>query len=795
MLMRGVKFRNRIVLELIVVVAVVIVVTPSTFAAWQAQMSFDDYCQECVRAEIEGLTPARPVGGDEVTIEFRITFDPQQNQGCPQEMLDSEGDTDPGPRVVVQWSTETGYIGQPHILSHLQLQPGATSDLLSDTITAPQTFNWLEVEIGLESNTIQPYRTVQGGVLRYTSGAPHFEQWGVTPHSGNETTEFSFRAQYVSEDNITPTAVKVEIAGQKHEMQKENAGDSDYTDGCWYKYTTTLPIQEYESRYLAYDGNELVANTDPRPRPQVTDTTAPAIVEADQEQPPIKIHFENEVSLSGHATDNQGVTLVQWSTDAENWHAAQGTNQWSFTVTSDTRDQQVRKDTIYVRAKDDAGNVTAGDGWLKQQVTFDNRHPHIVDVFVTESSLLGLDAHHSGWHDDKPLDRGGPTMGNTYLVCFKIENLSDQEWQIRLNWEERNNPFYNEPDSTQFVDWDVDMDEAKTWGPEMVNITPLNTQWYYTKWKHRWQWIPDQSWVDFLTDLVISFIPVATETLDYIQFCTWADTIECAVVEAETNVYPGQLSQNMLPPEPDEVPITIKVSIPKRLALYSSVTSGVGAFVLTNLGYCTTAMPWVAAGFFIGEAACIVSSHAYYQAAEDPTPNYRQRAEVPHVTCPELDELRGEEGYEMAKDSVALAENSIAFQDSFIRYRGAVHAEDAEWAKRHATDAAKFADAAAGYAKKLDRHIQEPLREFQNLSDEQRREIMKQSKEGLPEIERNVLMKTFGMNRKDVEVWSQRQPEMTKTILENPEAGQHIFQQLAKSLETLSREMKEKTRR
>ncbi|MFO7947315.1 MAG: hypothetical protein R6V19_10920 [Armatimonadota bacterium] len=789
------KLRSRIGFELAVVVVVLTVFGASTFAAWQAQMGFDEYCQECVRAEIEGLTPAQPVGGDEVTIEFRITFDPQQNQGCPQEMMDSEGDTDPGPRVVVQWSTETGHIGQPHILSHLQLQPGETSDLLSDTITAPQTFNRLEVEIGLETNTMQPYKTVQGGLLRYTSGAPHFEQWGVTPHSGNETTEFCFRAQYASEDNTGPSAVKVEIAGQQHEMQKENANDSDYTDGCWYEYTTTLPIQEYESRYLAYDGGEVVAQTDPRPHPRVSDTTPPVIVEADQQQPPVTVNLENEISLSGTATDNHaGVTKVEWSTDAENWHPAQGTEQWSFTVNSDTPDQQVREDTIYVRAKDGAGNMTPGEGWLKQKVKFDNRHPHILDVFVTESSLLGLDAHDPGWHDDKPLDRGGPTMGNTYLVCFKIENPSNREWQIRLNWEERTSPSYDEPDSTQFVDWDVDMDGDKTWGPEMVNIAPLNTQWYYTKWEHRWQWIPDQGWVDFLADMVISFIPVATETLDYIQFCTWADTIKCAVVEAETDVYPGQLSPNMLPPEPDEVPITIKVSIPKRLALYSSVSCGVGAFVSTNLGYCTTAMPWVAAGFFIAEAACIVSSHAYYQAAEDPTPNYRQRAELRHVTCPELDELRGKDGYEMAKDSVALAENSIAFRDSFIRYRGAVHAGDAEWAKKHATDAAKFADDAAGYAKKLDRHMQQPLREFQNLSDEQRREIMKLSKQGLPEIERDVLMNTFGMNRKDIEVWSQRQPEITKTILENPEAGQHIFQQLAKSLETLSREMKDRTR-
>ncbi len=408
--------KSQVVIQVLLAVVLVAAVAVPGPAEWEY---FQEQCQEYVQAEIEGLTPAQPIGGQTATIEFRITY---SGQG---ELRDYDGN--PGSRVVVQWSTDTGYIGMPHYLPDtLYLQAGETSEVLSDTVTLPQTLNYVEVEIGLEDNTMQAYAVVGGGVVQYTIGRPRFEDCGATPYDGDEATEFCFRAQYISGGNNAPTAVKVEIDGQLHEMQKEDASDTNYTDGCWYAYTTGLPIGNHTFKCIAYNNDEVLAQTPLKYYPQVNDAMPPVIVGADQERPPITICLENEVTVTGTATDNIGVTQVQWSSDAQHWHTAQGTTQWSFTANFDVPDQGVRSEWIYVRAKDGAGNYTPGAQFWKQQVFFDNHHPHVVEHFVTEASLVGLDLHDSGIHESRPMNRGTPTMGNPYLAACRRTSCQSQ---------------------------------------------------------------------------------------------------------------------------------------------------------------------------------------------------------------------------------------------------------------------------------------------------------------------------------------------------------------------------------
>jgi len=780
--------KSQVVLPVLLAVVLVASVAVPAWAREQEEMDFSDYCQECVHAQIEGLTPAQPVGGDTVTIKFRIQYLPQ-DQACGQELRDCDGNL--GSQVLVQWSTDTAYIDMPHYLPDvLYLQAGETSELLSDTVTLPQTLNYLEVEIGLEDNTMQGYAVVDGGLVRYTVGGPRFEDYDATPHDGDEATEFCFRAQYISEGNTAPTAVKVEIDGQSHKMQKEDASDTNYADGCWYAYTTGLPIGNHTFKCIAYNNAEVLAQTPPRYYPHVNDTIPPVIVGADQERRPMTIWLDNKVTLTGTATDNIGVTQVQWSSDAQHWHTAHGTTQWSFTATFDEPpDQKVLSKWIYVRAKDAAGNYTPGTQFWKQEVVFDYRHPYVAEHFVTEDSLVGINWDDTGIHDNRPMDLGTPTMGNPYLICFKLKNPTGRFWEITFEWEETDLD-YDEPNFTEFAEWDVNMDECTSSGLVTIRMLPETTRWYWTKWNHKWQWIPDQDWVDFLLDLVISFIPVGSEVTSWQQFCTWGDTVNAAVLEARVTVEPDYLSPNLLPPTPDSIPITIKVSIPKRISLYSSVVAGVAGMIATDLGFANVWWnPPLGAGLFAAEAAFIVTSHALYEAAEDPDLNYQRRVELKHIDCPEIDKLRGEEGYEMAQETVRVTENARAFRQAYARYLGAAHRGDEKWAQIHAKDAAQFARAAAKHVETVYRGLKGPLEKFQDLSDEDRQRVLTASKEGLPDIERQLLTKRFGMSPKDVNKWSQRQGECTKTLLDNPKTSQLAFENLANSLNTLAKEM------
>ncbi len=786
--------KSQVVLQ---VLLAVVLVASLAMPGWAQNMAFSDYCQECVDVEIEGLTPAHPHAGDTVTIKFRILYEPH-NQACGQELRDYNGDL--GSQVLVQWSTDPGgFLGEPHYVhfpdddDSLYLHAGETSYLLSDTVTLPQTAKSFEVEIGLEDDTMQGYTVVSGGLFRYTIG-PHFTNYNATPDQGKETTEFCFRTQYICPENTAPTAVKVEIDGQLHEMQKEDASDTNYADGCWYTYTTSLPVGNHTFKYIAYSNAQVVAETPPSGYPRVYDTISPVIVGADQERPPIRIYRENKVTLTGTATDSGGVTLVQWSSDRKHWEAAQGTTQWSFTANFDVPDQAVRTKWIYVRAKDAAGHYTPESQFWKQKVVFDNRHPYVVEHFVTEDSLVGIDWDDTGIHDSRPMNLGGPTMGNPYLVCFKLKNPTGRLSEITFGWEETDLD-YDEPNFTAFVEWDVNMDECTSYGPDTITLLPETTRWYWTKWNHRWQWIPDQGWSDFLIDLVVSFIPVGSEVTDAVSFCTWIQTGRAAVLEARVKVEPDYLSPNLLPPTPDPIPITIKVSIPKRISLYSSVVAGVAGMVSTNLGFaCVSWNPPLGIALFAVEAASIATSHALYEAAEDPDPKYQRRVELKRIDCPEIDKLKGGEGSKMAQEAVRVTENARAFRDAYARYLGAAQAGDKEWAQIHAKDAADFAHAAANHVKTVSEGLKGPLEKFQHLSDEERQRLLAASKQGLPDIERQLLSKSFGMSPKDVNEWSRRQGECTKALLDNPKTSQVVFVSLANSLEALAKEMEKKSR-
>ncbi len=71
--------------------------------------------------------------------------------------------------------------------------------------------------------------------------APVLSDGQVDPGVGyNSSTIFVFRVNYSDIDNSAPVSVNITINTTTSSMNQENPLDSDYRDGCWYTYNTTL---------------------------------------------------------------------------------------------------------------------------------------------------------------------------------------------------------------------------------------------------------------------------------------------------------------------------------------------------------------------------------------------------------------------------------------------------------------------------------------------------------------------------------------------------------------------------
>nr|MDO8086380.1 hypothetical protein [Candidatus Sigynarchaeum springense] len=97
----------------------------------------------------------------------------------------------------------------------------------------------------------------------------------VVPSSGNTTTIFRYSVNYTDPDNHDPETVNVVIDGVVHAMAKENATDTNYTDGVVYYYQTPLTNTTHSFFFNASDWR-FTANTTvfngPNPVLKLTDT-------------------------------------------------------------------------------------------------------------------------------------------------------------------------------------------------------------------------------------------------------------------------------------------------------------------------------------------------------------------------------------------------------------------------------------------------------------------------------------------------------------------------------------------
>jgi len=118
-----------------------------------------------------------------------------------------------------------------------------TLPMLSNGLHSIQVFGNDSIGNNYESNLI--YFTVSFN----NNVEPELTNGNVSPRIGDQTTEFNFTVTFWDEDNSLPSYVNVVINGTTYAMEKTFPSDDNYTDGCYYEYTTFLLPSEYNYTY------------------------------------------------------------------------------------------------------------------------------------------------------------------------------------------------------------------------------------------------------------------------------------------------------------------------------------------------------------------------------------------------------------------------------------------------------------------------------------------------------------------------------------------------------------------
>jgi hypothetical protein len=219
----------------------------------------------------------------------------------------------------------------------------------------------------------------------------------VSPAEGNESSLFTYKIIYFSDNNIAPNLVSVCIDNSCFAMDVDISAssmlrDGNYANGEQYVYKTNLPYGKYKHYFLASNG--VVSNRYPKDgfifAPAVIDNIPPSgaiIINSDD----IYTKTPN-VMLFPACGDNggSGCADMMFSNDNLNWSSvepfSESPKQW--VVSSGDG-----KKTVYAKYKDVSGNWSTA---FSDSIIFDSTAP------VTMPSLSG---------------ETYTTAQNVYLIC------------------------------------------------------------------------------------------------------------------------------------------------------------------------------------------------------------------------------------------------------------------------------------------------------------------------------------------------------------------------------------------
>lgn len=613
-----------------------------------------------------------------------------------------------------------------------------------------------------------------------------FSSTTVVPDPGPHGQTFTFWATYEASDNQAPTKVVINLDGQDHDMTRDTT-----KQGMVYKYSQALNYGSHKYFCRAFSGTTELAVSEVRNAPTVTDPNPPQFPGGQNQEP--LVTDNPTVAISGTATDPEsGVALVEWSTNKTQWTRATGTTQWSFSLQTGTADQQRKEITVYVRGKDKAGNVTPEAQWWTRKIICDRRHPRVVDTFITDIAWFGDLP--SGVQPNRPPDEGPPLMDNAYFIAVQIENPSDQPVTVRFGWTDKRYTVRrrDQVNNAQFW-WEDNMDGPDSWGPMDIPLEPREKVWVNMVFKHRWDWIPPQTFGDFLWALVTAYIPFVDQYVTYIQFTQWGETMHYFIPSATWETRPSEVSPNLFP-VPPLLDVVIKVSVPKQIALYSSVSAGVAGWMSTACGFCTLWNPPAAAAMFIAQAAFIVTSSVLYAAAYDPDPNFKQAVKVQPFSCPELTKVTDETDRKAAEAAIHMMEYTRAMSQAFARCLGARAAGDKEWAHRHAQDAITYARKAAEQVELTKPLISRIQGVLEGASPEQLASVRQKLTQGeLPDLEVAILRRA-GVTEEEIQRVGKGGARMADQLLKYPDVAEPCRERLVQHLKLFATALEEEVK-
>lgn len=605
------------------------------------------------------------------------------------------------------------------------------------------------------------------------------------------TSIYSFEVVYRAPDNTAPDEIKLSLLGQTFTATRVD--NVSFALGSRYRYTygQTLASGSHTFSFAAFKGGRAVASTGPCTSLTVSDATPPVVAGGGQARPDVVIRDSGSVALSGTAADPEsGIRKVEWRTSGGAWQTAQGANNWSFSYNSGTADQDYATKTFEVRAQNTGDAYTAAGGYWKQKVVWERRHPRIAETFVTGSGACWAD--YNPVMTAKPPARGTPLMGQPYYAAFKVTNPNQTDaYNLVMRWTETGVQYHPANPG-----WDVAMsDDAPNHGdPIAFTLGPGETKWVWTTWVHNWNWLEEPSPVNFMADFLFMFIPVVGDIADGISCIQWLVAAGGAVDETNWTLRPHAGMSAAVGAVPN--PVTYQVVVPgdKQDLVLVSFTSSMCAMTATAVAAAVSWTGFLGAAGGIIEVACIAASHAAYYAAWDPNPDYKSPVRIVKIDVPLLDTIDEPAERKAAESAIRYAENMRAMCAAMARQAAASQAGDGKAAVARTQEAAQYADAAAREAQSVSRWIQTHAKSLLKLTDEDRKRIQSEFAAGLPVVERDLMVKSFGFDPKEVQAWGDIHKKAIPLILKDPKLADKAARSLSKSIQSAATKMEKEAK-
>ncbi|MFX0098809.1 MAG: hypothetical protein ACFFCS_04450 [Candidatus Hodarchaeota archaeon] len=106
---------------------------------------------------------------------------------------------------------------------------------------------------------------------------PSLDLDGVDPSTGHQFTLFNFSVNYTDIDNNAPSTINVIINSTSYTMTQVDPSDHNFTDGCIFSYTTTLPSASYDYYFETADGRNTYSTLVKQLNVSVLNVNTPAL--------------------------------------------------------------------------------------------------------------------------------------------------------------------------------------------------------------------------------------------------------------------------------------------------------------------------------------------------------------------------------------------------------------------------------------------------------------------------------------------------------------------------------------